>query len=153
MANSPSAEAVGVGKADSWLTTFRARRWKRTKRPTDFGAILKYTVSGCPGRRYILAAPLSVVWFPPPEEKCWTCGQLRSGPAGRWCWSWGGTLRPGTRFIRRTRRGGAGQISASALELLTSRGAETRSPLYNYNQISREALQAPCEIQHHLPRK
>lgn len=38
-ANSPSAEAVVVGKADTWLTTCRARSWKRTKRPTDLGSI------------------------------------------------------------------------------------------------------------------
>lgn len=90
--NSPSAEAVGVGKAETWLTTFRARSWKRTKRPTDFGAILKHAVSDCPGGRYILAV---CGLIPSPwKKKCWMCGQLRSAPAGRWCWNRRGRCAP-----------------------------------------------------------
>lgn len=61
--NSPSAEAgVGVGKADVWLTTFRARSWKRTKRPTCFDAMMIITCLS------LLGVP--AVRFPPPQQKC-----------------------------------------------------------------------------------
>lgn len=79
--HSPSAEAVGVGKAELWLTTFRTTRWKRTKRPTDFDAMLKPRV--VPEEDI---SRLCVVCFPPPEEEvlnAWTaplrCAALRSG--------------------------------------------------------------------------
>lgn len=45
MANSPSAEAGGVGKAYVWLTPVRDNICKRTKRPTYLDAILMEVAS------------------------------------------------------------------------------------------------------------
>ena len=135
--SSPSDGAVGVGKAAVWLTTFRTRSWKRTKRPTLFDAIL--TQGRCdPGSLSskvlnVWTAPLRPLVLKPPPR-------LRPGVSALWG-------APGGEGLAKNLRRAPGAVDGP-------RCWKTRSPVDNYNQISRGgSLQAPCELQHHLPRQ
>lgn len=122
VANSPSVEAVGVGKACIWLTTFRDKMWKSTKRPAYFDAIL--ILSCDQEEKSLLTALPYVIWLPPAEEKAlneWTAPLRCSRPLVlKLPWM----LRAGNPQCQ-THRAGKRWLNA-----------ETRSPLCNYNQIS-----------------
>lgn len=80
----------------------------------------------CPGGEDLPTVLSFVVWWAPAEEQRWMSGQLRCAVAACWCWSCRGSRAPGTRNVTRTGRGSVGWRFAS----------ETRSPLWNSNQMS-----------------